>query len=137
VASKAWGVLHYPLDAAGEGAWMGLSEITAVGPDRFIVIERDNTFGLNSRKTLHMFSTAGITPAAVGATSVPAVAAKRLLMDLKPLMLEGRGYVLDKVESFAIDAAGEAVFITDNDAVDGSNGETQLIRLGRMALPSR
>jgi hypothetical protein len=29
------------------------------------------------------------------------------------------------------------VFITDNDAVDGSNGETQLIRLGRMALPSR
>lgn len=117
---------------------MGLSEITAVGPNSFIVIERDNTFGANSRKTLHMFSTAGITPAVVGSnTTVPTVAAKRLIMDLKPIMLTGNGYVLDKVESFAIDAAGEAVFITDNDAVDGSNGETQLIRLGRLNLPAR
>lgn len=138
VATKTWGMLYYPLDVPAEGAWMGLSEITAVGPNSFIVIERDNTFGANSRKTLHMFSTAGITPAVVGSnTTVPTVAAKRLIMDLKPIMLTGNGYVLDKVESFAIDAAGEAVFITDNDAVDGSNGETQLIRLGRLNLPAR
>jgi hypothetical protein len=28
-AEETWGAVHYPLDAPGEGAWMGLSEITA------------------------------------------------------------------------------------------------------------
>ena len=48
--------------------------------------------------------------------------------------LIAQGYVLEKVESFALDAAGDAFAITDNDGVDGgSNGETQFLRLG--ALP--
>lgn len=134
VTRKVWGVLHYPLDRAGPGAWMGLSEIVAVGNDEFMVIERDNQFGARSAKTLHLFSVKGLEAAAPGATVIPVVAAKRLLLDLKPAMLKGRGYVLDKVESLAIDAQGQAVVITDNDAVDGSNGETQLIRLGRIPL---
>jgi hypothetical protein len=38
---QTWGAVHYPLDAAGEGAWMGLSEITLHG-DHLYLIERDN-----------------------------------------------------------------------------------------------
>ena len=37
--SKSWGFLHYPIEAANTG-WVGLSEITSVGPDTFIVLER-------------------------------------------------------------------------------------------------
>lgn len=132
-ATKTWGVLHYPLEATkAEGGWVGLSEITAVGPDTFVVIERDNQFGDSALKTLHSFSVAGLTAAAPGDAKVPVVA-KRLLRNLVPDLQKPHGYVLDKVESFAVDSAGQAFAITDNDGVDGSNGETQLLRLG--ALP--
>jgi hypothetical protein len=49
-----------------------------------------------------------------------------------PDLQKPRGIVLDKVESFAVDAAGNAFAITDNDGVDGTNGETQFLRLGRL-----
>ncbi|MDZ7922158.1 esterase-like activity of phytase family protein [Rhodoferax sp.] len=129
-ASKTWGVFLYPLEATqAEGGWVGLSEITAVGPDSFVVVERDNQFGDQALKTLHSFSVAGLTPAAPGDAKVPVVA-KRLLRNLVPDLQKPHGYVLDKVESFAVDSAGQAFAITDNDGVDGSNGETQLLRLG-------
>lgn len=132
-ATKTWGVLHYPLEATkAEGGWVGLSEITAVGPDTFVVIERDNQFGDSALKTLHSFSVAGLTAAAPGDAKVPVVT-KRLLRNLVPDLQKPQGYVLDKVESFAVDSAGQAFAITDNDGVDGSNGETQFLRLG--ALP--
>ncbi|MES2942402.1 MAG: esterase-like activity of phytase family protein, partial [Pseudomonadota bacterium] len=131
-ASKTWGVLHYPLDKpSAEGQWMGLSEITAVGADRFVVIERDNQFGDKSVKTLQTFSVASLKPAAPGDTAIPVVS-KRLLRDLVPDLQKPHGYVLDKVESFAFDTAGKAFVITDNDGVDGSSGETQFIRLGQL-----
>ena len=133
-ATKTWGVLHYPLEATkAEGGWVGLSEITAVGPDTFVVIERDNQFGDSALKTLHSFSVAGLTAAAPGDAKVPVVT-KRLLRNLVPDLQKPHGYVLDKVESFAVDSAGQAFAITDNDGVDGSNGETQFLRLG--VLPS-
>jgi hypothetical protein len=133
-ATKTWGVLHYPLEATkAEGGWVGLSEITAVGPDTFVVIERDNQFGDSALKTLHSFSVAGLTAAAPGDVKVPVVS-KRLLRNLVPDLQKPRGYVLDKVESFAVDSAGQAFAITDNDGVEGSNGETQFLRLG--VLPS-
>jgi hypothetical protein len=132
-ATKTWGVLHYPLEATkAEGGWVGLSEITAVGPDTFVVIERDNQFGDSALKTLHSFSVAGLTAAAPGDAKVPVVT-KRLLRNLVPDLQKSQGYVLDKVESFVVDSAGQAFAITDNDGVDGSNGETQFLRLG--ALP--
>ena len=54
------------------------------------------------------------------------------VIDLVPELKKPNGIVLDKVESFAIDAAGNAFAITDNDGVDGTNGETQFLRLGRL-----
>jgi hypothetical protein len=135
-ASKAWGMLHYPLEKTTEkGAWVGLSEITATGPDSFVVIERDNRFGSEAIKTLHSFSVAGLQPVALGSSNVPLIK-KQLLRNLQADLQAPKGYVLDKVESFGVDIAGNAIFITDNDGVDGgSNGETQLVRLGKIALP--
>jgi hypothetical protein len=57
-----------------------------------------------------------------------------MVRDLVPDLQKPRGIVLDKIESFAVDAAGNAFAITDNDGVDGTNGETQFMRLGK--LPS-
>ncbi len=135
-ATKAWSMLHYPLEKTAEkGAWVGLSEITATGPESFVVIERDNRFGSEAIKTLHSFSVAGLQPVALGSSNVPVIK-KQLLRNLQADLQAPKGYVLDKVESFAVDIAGNAIFITDNDGVDGgSSGETQLVRLGKIALP--
>ncbi|WP_101049206.1 esterase-like activity of phytase family protein [Macromonas nakdongensis] len=131
-ATGAWGVYHYPLTPTqARDGWVGMSEITAVGPDTFWVIERDNQFGDASFKTLQAFSVAGLTPAQPGAAQVP-VLSKRLVHNLVPALQQARGTVLDKVESLAVDGQGQVFVITDNDGVDGSNGETQFLRLGRL-----
>ncbi|MHB2169557.1 esterase-like activity of phytase family protein [Alsobacter sp. R-9] len=127
-ATKTWGVYRYPLDTAKEG-WVGLSELTALGDGRFVVIERDNQFGDAAMKTLRTFSVKGLKPAAPGAADVPVVA-KSLLRDLAPDLKAGNGYVLDKIEGFTVDAAGNAFVVSDNDGVDGSSGETRFIPLG-------
>ena len=54
------------------------------------------------------------------------VVEKTLLRDLMPDLQSAHGYVLDKVESFAVDAGGTAYIITDNDGVDDSSGETRV-----------
>jgi hypothetical protein len=131
VASGEWGVLHYPLGATPAG-WMGLSEITATGPDSFVVIERNNQWGEAAIKRLYAFSVAGLTPAAPGATSVPVVS-KRLLRDMVPDLAAPGGTVQEKLEGFTIDAAGNAFAVTDNDGVQGSSGETQFMRLGPLS----
>ncbi len=131
-STKAWSAVHYPLESVA-GGWVGLSEITAVGPKAFVVIERDNLVGAPAKiKRLVRFSLDGVEPAPLGG-ALPVVK-KTLVRDLLPDLKAPGGYVLDKVESFAIDAAGNAVFITDNDGIDGSSGETQLVRLGKIKL---
>jgi hypothetical protein len=132
VASGAWGVLHYPLDATPAG-WMGLSEITATGPDSFVVIERNNQWGEAAIKRLYAFSIIGLVPAAPGASEVPVIT-KRLVRDVVPDLARTGGIVLEKLEGFAVDAAGDAFAVTDNDGVQNVSGETQFIRLGRLPL---
>jgi hypothetical protein len=129
VATRQWGVLHYPLSATPRG-WMGLSEITAVSDTEFVVIERNNLYGTDAIKRLMRFSIAGLTPAAPGAPAVPVVE-PRLVIDVVPLLAATGGIVLEKLEGFTIDAAGNAFAVTDNDGVDGSTGETQFLSLGR------
>jgi hypothetical protein len=131
-ATKTWGVLHYPLTAPTAGAWMGLSELTALGDDRFAVIERDNLFGAKAVKTLATFSVKGLTPAPLGAASIPTVE-KKLLRDLTPGLMALNGYGLDKVEGMALDKDGNLFVVTDNDGVDDSSGETQFFALGKIA----
>ena len=128
-STKEWGVYHYPLGATSAG-WMGLSEITAVGQDEFIVIERNNQWGDLAIKRLYRFSVAGLAPAAPGAANVP-VLKKTLFRDVVPDLAKSGGVVLEKLESFAIDRSGEMYAVTDNDGVQGVSGETQFLRLGR------
>lgn len=128
-SDKSWGAVRYPLDKAETG-WMGLSEITAAG-DRVIVIERDNQIAESAKvKKLYAISMADMKPAALGG-ELPLVK-KTELRDLLPDLKSAKGYVLDKVESFAIDQAGDAYFITDNDGVDNASGETLFIKLGKL-----
>jgi hypothetical protein len=58
-----------------------------------------------------------------------------VIRDLIPDLASPNGYVLDKIESFAIDANGHAFIITDNDGVDDHSGETVLINLGKLDKP--
>ena len=127
--TKSWGFLHYPLEEPGPKGWIGLSEITAAGPDTLVVIERDNQMGEAAAvKRLYSFSTAGLAPAAPGA-AIPVVE-KSLVRDVRADLKAPGGYVLEKLEGFAVAGNGEAFAVTDNDGVNDSSGETQFLRLG-------
>ncbi|MCB5173762.1 esterase-like activity of phytase family protein [Microvirga lenta] len=128
-ADKSWSAVRYPLDKTDAG-WIGLSEITAAG-DRVIIIERDNQIAANAKvKKLYAVSMADMKPVALGG-ELPVVK-KTELRDLLPDLKAPKGYVLDKVEGFTIDASGNAYAVTDNDGVDDSSGETLFLNLGKL-----
>lgn len=129
-ADKTWGAVHYPLDAPAEGAWIGLSEITLHG-DWVYVVERDNQIaGDAAVKKLYRIPAAQMVPAALG-SPLPVVT-KELVRDLLPDLMVLNGYAMDKVEGFAIDAAGTGWVVTDNDGVDDSSGETLFWSVGKI-----
>ncbi|MBP0573517.1 esterase-like activity of phytase family protein, partial [Mycobacterium tuberculosis] len=82
-------------------------------------------------KQLVKVDLAGATPVALDAKDVPVVKTT-VLRDLLPDLTAPKGYVLDKVEGFAVDKAGTAYIVTDNDGIDGSSGETQFLALGKI-----
>ena len=124
-----WGFVHYPLDAAPKGAWVGLSELTALGNGQFLVIERDNQQGPAAQiKRLYRIDLSGVRPVAEG-QSFPLVS-KRLERDLLPDLKSTGGWVLDKVEGAAVDKQGRLFVVTDNDGVEDASGETRFMRLG-------
>ncbi|MCX8998413.1 esterase-like activity of phytase family protein [Rhizobiaceae bacterium BDR2-2] len=126
-ATGEWGAVRYPLDKTGEG-WVGLSEITIDG-DYAYVIERDNLIGKAAKlKKLYRVPVAELKPAALGG-ELPVVS-KEEVRDLIPDLKALGGYVVDKVEGFTIDAAGNGYVVTDNDGVDDSSGETLFFGIG-------
>lgn len=128
VADGSWGVFHYPLGETAAG-WMGLSEIVSLGGMQFAVIERNNQWGDKAIKRLYRFSLEGLAAASPGAAQVP-VLRKTLLRDVVPDLAAPRGTVQEKLEGFAVDAAGRMFAVTDNDGVQSVSGETQFLRLG-------
>ncbi|WP_338719939.1 esterase-like activity of phytase family protein [Devosia sp. XK-2] len=130
IASGEWGAVNYPLDAPAEGAWTGLSEITAHG-DLVYIVERDNQIGEKAQlKALYSVPVAELVPGQLGG-ELPTVT-KTLVRDFIPDLTSTGGYVLDKVEGFAIDASGEGFVVTDNDGVDDSSGETMFWSIGSL-----
>lgn len=128
-ASGEWGFYHYPLDAAPDDAWVGLSELTSIGNGQFLVIERDNQQGPAAAvKRLYRIDLSGMQPAAEG-QAFPLVT-KRLERDLLPDLKNTGGWVLDKVEGAAVDKQGRLLVVTDNDGVEDASGETRFMRLG-------
>lgn len=121
-STQAWGAVRYPLEAPSEGGWVGLSEITAHG-DYVYLIERDNQIAQKAAlKAVYRVPVADLMGAELGG-DLPVVT-KELVRDLIPDLAANNGYVVDKVESLAIDENGRAYVITDNDGVDDSSGET-------------
>ncbi len=135
VTSGEWTFFYYPLDLplSPNGGWVGLSEIVSLGGDEFAVIERDNQAGPDAViKKIYKFSVAGLKPLsdpAVGTTPTFPVVTKSLVRDLVPDLKATGGLILEKIEGLAVTRRGTAYVVNDNDGVDDSNGETQLIRL--------
>jgi hypothetical protein len=128
-ATKEWGAVSYPLDK-GETGWVGLSEITANG-DHVYIVERDNQIGNAARiKRLYRIALADMKPAALGG-ELPVVN-KELVHDFIPDLKALNGFVVDKLEGFAIDARGTAFALTDNGGVDDSSGETLFFSIGKL-----
>jgi hypothetical protein len=119
---KTWSAVRYPLEPAAEGAWNGLSEITAHG-DYVYLIERDNQIaGKAALKRVYRVPVSELKGAEIGG-ELPVVS-KELVRDLIPDLAKSNGYIVDKVESLAIDKTGTAYVVTDNDGVADSSGET-------------
>lgn len=122
IKDKAWTAVRYPLEPAADGAWNGLSEITLHG-DYVYIIERDNQIAAKAAlKKVFRVPVAELKGAELGG-DLPVVS-KEEVRDLLPDLATAKGYIVDKVESLAIDAAGMAYAITDNDGTDDSSGET-------------
>ena len=58
---------------------------------------------------------------------------KETVRDLMPDLKRTGGYVVDKVEGFAIGSDGVGHVVTDNDGVDDSSGETMFFDIGQVA----
>lgn len=129
-STKEWGAVRYPLDAAAEGAWVGLSEITVHGGHAYL-IERDNQIAGKAKiKQITRVPVSQLVPAALGG-ELPTVT-KEVVRNLIPDLAANKGYIVDKVESLAIDAEGTGYVITDNDGVDDSSGETFFWSIGKV-----
>lgn len=129
-AEETWGAVHYPLDAPAEGAWMGLSDITLHG-DWVYIVERDNQIaGAAVTKKLYRVPAAQMVAAELGG-ALPVVT-KELVHDFLPELATYKGYIQDKVEGFAIDAAGTGYVVTDNDGVADASGETFFWSIGKV-----
>ncbi len=134
-ATAGWAFVHYPLTEpkSPAGGWVGLSEITALGGDRFALIERDNQQGADAAiKAITVISLAGVAPRPLGET-LPVVE-KKVAIDVLPAMRQSHGWISDKLEGLAVLADGRLVAVTDNDGVDGATGETLFLRLDPAAL---
>jgi Esterase-like activity of phytase len=129
-ADETWGAVHYPLETPTGEAWIGLSEITWAG-DWVYLIERDNQVaGAAAIKHITRVPAADMVPAPLDGP-LP-VATKELVRDLLPDLAALNGYTAEKVEGFAIDAAGVGWVITDNDGVSDNSGETLFWSIGTL-----
>ena len=72
----------------------------------------------------------GVTPKSEAEGNFP-VLSKTLAINVLPAMQAGKGWVHDKLEGLARTEDGTVYVVTDNDGVDDSTGETQLLNLGK------
>ncbi|MFC3120755.1 esterase-like activity of phytase family protein [Agaribacter flavus] len=127
LATQTWSFVFYPLDAveSQDGGWVGLSDITALGENKFLVLERDNKGGPDAAiKRLYTVDLTGVVD--------NATLDKTLVLDLIPSLAETGALTFEKTEGTAVTVDGEVYIINDNDGVDDNSGETQLINLGKI-----
>lgn len=121
VCSGEWDFFFYPLDETDNSKnWIGLSEIMAIGPDEYAVIERDKELGGKSKvKKIYAFSLAGLEN---GDTIV-----KTEWADILPVFSP-----YEKVEGLALTPDGEIWVGLDN---DGGEVESRLVNIGQLPDP--
>jgi len=132
VADASWSFYYYPLEvpASEVGGWVGLSEITALDDENFLVIERDNQGNADAAiKRIYQFSVSGLTPLTETTTPDFPVLEKTLVRDLMNDLAKTNGLTLEKIEGMAVTTEGDLYIVNDNDGVDDSNGETQLLKI--------
>lgn len=135
VNEARWSFYYYPLEIplSTFGGWVGLSEITALDDETFLVIERDNQGNTDAAiKRIYQFSITGLTPLQEPIDGVQPdfpVLDKSLVRDLMNDLANTKGLILEKVEGLAVTIEGELFIVNDNDGVDDSNGETQLLKI--------
>ncbi|SDL06207.1 Esterase-like activity of phytase [Aliiruegeria lutimaris] len=99
--------------------------------DWFYVIERDNQIGADAvTKKIYRIPATDMVPTPLGGEL--RVVSKEEVRDLLPDLKQLNGYVQDKIEGLAIDAAGEVFISTDNDGVDDHSGETLFFSIGKI-----
>lgn len=121
-SNKEWQFVFYPLDAAqsNAGGWVGLSDISALGNDRYLVLERDNQAGPDAAtKRLYKID--------LNQTDDEGVLAKQLVKDLMPMLSSQASPVPEKLEGLAITKDGRVIINNDNDGVDDNSGENILL----------
>ena len=132
-SSSEWSFYYYPIETplSINGGWVGLSDLTYLGDDEFAVIERDNQGGPDAAiKRLYKISMKGLVPTADnGGTPDFPVVSKTLVRDLMVDLKATGGLILEKIEGLAVTKEGAVFVVNDNDGVDDSNGETQLLKL--------
>ncbi|MEZ5256668.1 MAG: esterase-like activity of phytase family protein [Ilumatobacteraceae bacterium] len=135
VATGDWTFVHYPLEAEGEGDWIGLSELTLLPNGTFAVIERDKGWGSSTGPVAELKSVYGVDLATADFRPYDDPAGlvtleKVLLRDMLPELRGSSIWTAEKLEGLAVSADGKVYAVTDNDGVDGSLGETVFLRLG-------
>ena len=132
-ASSEWSFFYYPIETplSINGGWVGLSDLTYLGNDEFAVIERDNQGGPDAAiKRLYKISIKNLVSVTDdGSTPDFPVVTKTLVRDLMDDLKATGGLVLEKIEGLAVTKKGTVLVVNDNDGVDDSNGETQLLIL--------
>ena len=122
-----WDFFYYQLDTTDLVNWAGLSEITTIGDNRFLVIERDKGIGAGSTlKKIYAFDLSNVTPDADGIPDAADTVAKILVRDC---VAEFTPY--EKIEGVVIERGNLWVQL-DNDLGAHESRLRNLGRLGRV-----
>ncbi|MFV8816591.1 esterase-like activity of phytase family protein [Haliea sp. E17] len=136
VATGEWTFVHYPLEAEGNGGWIGLSELTLLPDGSFAVVERDKGWGSSTPPNAELKAIYGIDLATapfapyVDGAPLPATIGKTLLRDVLPDLEAASIWTAEKLEGMAVTSDGRFFISTDNDGVDDATGETLFLDLG-------
>ncbi|MEJ2407139.1 MAG: esterase-like activity of phytase family protein [Candidatus Thiodiazotropha sp.] len=133
MASGEWSFVHYPLQAEGNGGWIGLSELTLLPDGEFAVVERDKGWGTSTAPVAELKAIYGVDLASADFRPYGEeleTLDKTLLRDVLPDLEKASIWTAEKLEGMAVTGKGELFIVTDNDGVDDATGETIFLNLG-------
>lgn len=125
--TQSWGFYHYPLDKpqSSKKSKVGLSEISTLAPNQYLLIERDNRQGAHAAiKRVYRINTQGIQAGTLG-SKLPKLK-KTLLRDLLADARATKHWTPDKIEGLAVTKDKRIFLAIDNDGEKIRAGQTLL-----------